>query len=75
MKVGELRRVLEHLPDEMPVVYAWTRLSPRDVCIGRRRGSGSVECLPLDGDLSAKAQKFGNTILWQQADALPKHPH
>jgi hypothetical protein len=65
MNVGELRKALEHLPDQMQVVYAWTWLSPRDLCIGRRRGSDPVECLLFDGNLSAKAQKFGNTILWQ----------
>jgi hypothetical protein len=68
MNVGEMRKALEHLPDEMPVVYAWTWLSPKDVCIGRRRGSDSTECLLLDGNLSAKAKKFGNTVLWQEAN-------
>lgn len=68
MNVGELRKAMEHLPDEMPVVYAWTWLSPKDVCIGRRRGNGSIECLLLDGNLSEKAKKFGNTILWQEAN-------
>ena len=68
MNVGELRKAVEHLPDEMPVVYAWTWLSPKDMCIGRRRGDGSIECLLLDGNLSSKAKKFGNTLLWQEAD-------
>lgn len=75
MTVGDLRNALENLPDEMPVVYAWTWLSPRDLCIGRRRGSDPVECFLLDGNLSAKAQKFGNTILWQDADQLRMPPH
>jgi hypothetical protein len=69
MNVGELRKVLENLPDDMPVVYAWTWLPPMDVCTGRRRGNGSAECLLFDGNLSAKAQKFGNTILWQEANS------
>ncbi len=68
MTVGELKKVLEHLPDEMPVVYAWTWLSPKDVCIGRRRGNGPIESLLLDGNLSPKAKRFGNTILWEDAD-------
>lgn len=68
MTVGELRKALAHLPDDMPVVYAWTWLSPRDLCTGNRRGTGPVECLLLDGNVAGKAQKFGNTILWQ-ADA------
>ena len=75
MNVGELRKALEHLPDDMPVIYAWTWLSPRDLCIGRRRGSDPVECLLLDGNLSAKAQKFGNTILWQETIQLQIPPH
>jgi hypothetical protein len=73
MNVGELRKALENLPDDMPVVYAWTWLSPRDLCVGRRRGSDPVECLLLDGNLSAKAEKFGNTILWQEVDELQAH--
>jgi hypothetical protein len=68
MTVGDLRKTLEHLPDEMSVVYAWTWLSPKDVCLGRRRGKGPVECLLLDGDISPKAKRFGNTVLWSEAE-------
>jgi hypothetical protein len=67
LTVRELKEAIQHLPDETPVLYAWTWLSPKDMCIGRRRGTGSVECLLLDGNLSAKAKKFGNTVLWQEA--------
>jgi hypothetical protein len=67
LTVGELREAILHLPDETPVIFAWTWLSPRDLCLGRRRGDGSIKCLLLDGNLSAKAKKFGNTILWQEA--------
>lgn len=75
MNVGELKKALENLPDEMPVVYAWTWLSPRDMCIGRRRGSDSTKCLLFDGNLSSKAQKFGNTVLWQGVDQPHSHSH
>jgi hypothetical protein len=68
MTVKELREALAHLPDDMPVVYVWTWLSPKDVCIGKRRGNGPTECLLLDGNLSEGARRFGNIVLWQEAD-------
>lgn len=70
MTVGELRKALAHLPDDMPVVYAWTWLSPKNLCTGRRRGTGPFECLLLDGNLGRKAEEFGNTILWQEDDQV-----
>jgi len=70
MNVGQLRKALENLPDEMPVLYAWTWVSPTDVCTGRRRGEqSSPECLLLDGDVSPKAKRLGNTVLWKEPEA------
>ena len=74
MNVGELRKALENLPAEMQVVYAWTWRSPHDLCIGKRRGTGAADCLLLDGNLSMKAQKFGNVILWQEANQIQAPP-
>jgi hypothetical protein len=66
LTVGELKKAIQHLPDEMPIVHAWNWLSPRDLCIGRRRGEDPVQCLLLDGNLSARARRFRNTVLWQE---------
>lgn len=68
LTVRKLKQAIQHLPDETPVVYAWTWVSPRDLCLGRRRGNGPDECLLLDGNLSGKAKKFGNAVLWQSGD-------
>ncbi len=68
LTVGELKEAIRNLPDEAPVLYAWNWLSPKDLCLGRRRGNGPNECLLFDGNLSARASRFGNTILWQVAE-------
>jgi hypothetical protein len=59
----------------MQVVHAWTWRSPHDLCIGKGRCTGVVEYLLLEGNISMKAQKFGNVILWQEADQKEAPPH
>ena len=66
MTVSELKKAIENLPDEMPVVYAWNWLPPRDICTGKRRGSGETDFLVLDGKLSTRALKYGNTLQWEE---------
>jgi len=67
MTVGDLRKALEGLPDEMLVLYAWTWHSPGDICLGGYMGGGSPQLL-FDGNRGPWEQQFNNTVLWEQTE-------
>lgn len=67
MTVGDLRKAIEGLPDEMLVLYAWTWNSPTDVCLGGYMGAGGPQLL-LDGNRGYWEKQFNNKVLWEQTE-------
>jgi len=66
MNLGDFRKATEGLPDDTPILYAWTWSSPEDLCLGTYLSGGGPSSLLLDGDRGLWEEQFHNQVLWRQ---------
>ena len=66
MKVKDLKKAIEDLDDNTPVLYAWTWRSPSDLSLGSYMSGSDHKCLLLDGNQDKWSQQFGNEVLWEE---------
>lgn len=74
LTVGDLRKAIDGLREETPILYAWTWNSPSDLCLGGYMGSDN-RCLLLDGNKGNWEKGFHNKVLWDDTPDEQKIPH
>ena len=65
MTVADLKKAIEGLPDDTPVLYAWTWRSPSTISLGRYLGAKvSQQCLLFDEPFNKHGH--GNEVLYHE---------